>query len=125
MDENKNNMIRKYTLYEKYDKNGKEYDKEFYNSASDFIKQTNELYYIIMRENSYIPPREDIASTLEYFCNIRDLDKCEYLSFMLNRYYPGEIQKLFNVQLNTEHYEVCETLKNFINNNICKDFPDL
>jgi hypothetical protein len=96
------------------------YNKDLCEEGLDIKKQILELewniQYKLIKDEGLILDADTIAWTLEYFVNIDDSEKIEYLSFVLNKYYPNRINELMDEFLELEKFELCDVLKNYINN---------
>lgn len=68
-----------------------------------------------MYNDGWIKSPEDMISPLNYFIRIKDTKKSEYISWMLNRYYPNFLKNIFDNALENENYEICENYKDLIN----------
>jgi hypothetical protein len=62
-----------------------------------------------------IVEKEHISDNLKYFLSTKELRKVEYLSWMLNTYYPNTTEELFESFLSNEQYELCELFKDLKN----------
>jgi len=73
-----------------------------------------------MYNDGWIKEPEDMISPLNYFIRIKDTKKSEYIAWMLNKYYPNYLKNIFELALENEEYEKCESLKDLIK---IKDMP--
>lgn len=72
----------------------------------------NILYNKVM--SGFIYEKEDIAILLDYFLEVDDKEKVTNLINILDKYYAGYTNKIFDEYLKEEKYEMCEKMKNFI-----------
>jgi len=83
-------------------------------SIENYLKEVYEESYRKIRYDKLYPNVDAMLYTIEYFCNIADLDKVEYLSTIMYIKYPGRLKEYMNELIEDECYEVCEIMKNYL-----------
>ncbi len=64
----------------------------------------NKLY-----NERWITESDVIFGVLEYFISIKNEKKCNYIAWMLNKYYPNFLTEKLNESITNEEYEKCGT----------------
>ena len=62
----------------------------------------------------YILGSETVFNCFKHFSNKKDVEKCDYLAWMLNTYYKGFLNEKFKEYIKNEKYEMCSKLKNYV-----------
>lgn len=82
------------------------FDKAFY-EFENFVKNISFNSYV----NGWITEKDELIDNLLYFLKRKEIKKSKYISWILNTYYKGSIDGLFNEMLENEEYELLENFK--------------
>lgn len=64
--------------------------------------------------NGWILEKEDIYNMLDFFVRIKETEKINRITKILNKYYPNYLTEKFEELIVNEEYEKCEILKEYI-----------
>ena len=104
-------MERNYKIYKEIKSLLDNLTEENFDEFTDICANINFENYL----SGKIAEKEHISDNLKYFLSTKQLRKVEYLSWMLNRYYPNATEELFESFLSNEKYELCELFKDLKN----------
>jgi len=99
--------------------------KDKYNKANEILDNTNidervEEFIYFAKSTSFerylegwICEKDELVENVVFFLERGEIEKSKYITWMLNTYYKGSTEELFNEMLSNEEYENLEIFKNF------------
>jgi hypothetical protein len=87
---------------------------EVENALLEFEMFSYGLAWERMYNDHWIKEPEDMHKVLDFFIRVKDTKKCEYISWLLNTYYPSYLSGKFNEYLENEEYEKCASLNELV-----------
>jgi len=62
-------------------------------------------------EDNWILDGDVLLGLLKYYIEIKEIDKCYKIVFVLARHYPDKIENIYKIWGEAEEYEKCQQLK--------------